>query len=94
VAGEQTAPAAELHDEPVPLADGLEESQDAGRAKVGVEPESQVVDQREVFLVVERRAADLHRASESPALLSPGDALLTEPYPSGVRQSANAFILV
>ena len=52
IAGEQTAPAAELDDQAVAIAHRLEKLQHAGRAVVGVEPEPEVVDQREVGSVV------------------------------------------
>lgn len=46
--GQQPAPAAELDDKPIALPDRPQQFEDAGRALVGVEPEPEVVDEREV----------------------------------------------
>jgi hypothetical protein len=47
-AGQQPAPAAELDDKPVALPDRRQQLEDAGGAVVGMEPEPEVVDEREV----------------------------------------------
>jgi hypothetical protein len=52
VSSEEPAPAPELDDQAVPLAHGLQQLEDPGRAVVGVEAETEVVDQREVAAVV------------------------------------------
>jgi hypothetical protein len=51
-AGQQPAPAAELDDKPVALPDRRQQLEDAGGAVVGVEPEPEVVDEREVRPVI------------------------------------------
>ncbi len=50
--GQEPAPAAELDDEPVAITDRTQQLEDAGGAVVGVEPEPEVVDEREVGPVV------------------------------------------
>ena len=53
VMGQQPAAATEFNDEPVALANGVEERQDARRAFVGVEAEPEMVDQGQVPSVIE-----------------------------------------
>jgi hypothetical protein len=52
VSSEESAAAAELDDQAVALAHRPQQLEDAGRAVVGVEAESQMVDQREIAAVV------------------------------------------
>ena len=59
MASQQPTTAAKLHNQPVPVTDGLEEPQDAGRHHVGVKSESQVVDQGEGLPIV-RRTSRIH----------------------------------
>jgi hypothetical protein len=54
VSSEEPAPAAELDDHAIALAYGLQQLEDPGRAVVGVEPEPEVMDQREVATIVGR----------------------------------------
>jgi hypothetical protein len=55
IAGEETAAAAELEDEPA--AHGLEQREDPRRAGIGVEAEAEMVDQREIVAVVGQAAS-------------------------------------
>src|SRR5262249_47731005 len=68
VPGQEPAPAPDLDDEPATLADGTEQPEDSRSAGVGVEPEPQVVDPREVRPVVRRRRLVHRRMIPSPGL--------------------------
>jgi hypothetical protein len=52
VAGQQARPASELQHQPAPFAHGLEEGEDPGRHRVGVEAEPAVVHEGEIVSVV------------------------------------------
>jgi hypothetical protein len=85
VSSEEPAPAAELDNQTVALAHGLQQLQDPGRAVVGVETEPEVVDQREVAAVVG------HVALGHPVILAPD--LTTVDRGSAARCWARVFCL-
>src|SRR4051794_18757899 len=79
---EQSAPAAELDDESIPLSDGREQRQDARRAVVRVEGEPAIVDESEIAPVIRFRSHDArhHRRRRASAACPPCQ-------PSGIAPS-------